>query len=394
MQKRTLIIFILCLCLLCGACSSSVGEVPSPEIPDTSVTADSGDNNETFTETAPPPEPVVSPAEAYVDGLTLEQQAAQLFFVRCPDDGALELVGEYAVGGYILFGRDFDDQTPDSITQTIASYQETASVPMLIGVDEEGGLVARVSSHPAFRDSRFPSPRTLYETGGMDAILADTAEKDALLSSIGINVNLAPVCDISTDPDDFIYSRSIGLDAAGTAEYVSNVVSLMNSDGMGSVLKHFPGYGSNADTHTGIVIDERSLESLRANDFVPFEAGIAAGAGAVLMSHNIVNSIDPEHPTSLSLQAHTILRSELGFDGVIMTDDLAMDAITLYTDGEDAAVAAILAGNDLLISSDFYTQYAAVLDAVDSGVISALQIRQCAIRVIQWKMDLGIIPQE
>ena len=120
---------------------------------------------------------------------------------------------------------------------------------MLIGVDEEGGTVVRVSSNPNLRGTKFQSPQALYREGGFDRITNDTAEKDALLRDLGINVNFAPVCDVSTDPSDFIYARSFGMDAEQTGEYVRTVVTQMVSDKTGMVLKHFPGYG-NTPTRT------------------------------------------------------------------------------------------------------------------------------------------------
>mgnify|MGYP001851940831 CR=1 FL=1 len=350
------------------------------------------DPNAAQTEPEPTPEPPQpDPAEVYVDSLTLEQQVAQLFFARCPDLNAVELAAQYDIGGYILFGRDFENQTPDSLRETLASYQQAAATPMLIGVDEEGGTVVRVSAYPAFRASRFQSPQALFAEGGLERIQSDTEEKDTLLASLGINVNLAPVCDVSTSPADFINARAFGQDAQSTSNYVRTVVEQMNADGMGMVLKHFPGYGSNVDTHTGIAQDDRPLEQFRSSDFLPFAAGIEAGAQAILVCHNIVSCMDDTLPASLSPAVHKVLREELGFDGVVMTDDLVMQAITDYTGDADAAVLAVQAGNDMLISSDFITQYNAVLTAVQDGTISENTIRDAAVRVLRWKIQLGLI---
>ena len=314
-----------------------------------------------------------------------------MFFVRCPETDAAALTAQYDIGGYLLFARDFDGQTKESVTNTIAAYQNAAKTPMLIGVDEEGGTVVRVSSNPNLHDTKFQSPQALYREGGFDRITSDTAEKDALLRDLGINVNFAPVCDVSTDPSDFIYARSFGMDAEQTGEYVRTVVTQMVSDKTGMVLKHFPGYGNNADTHTGIAIDERPMDTFRQSDFLPFQAGIESGAQSVLVSHNVVNCMDADRPASLSAEVHRILREELGFDGVILTDDLIMDAIRDYTGGENAAVLAVQAGNDMLTSSDFVTQYNAVLAAVQDGTIPESQIHASAVRVIDWKMQLGLI---
>ena len=379
-MKKRLLCFLLALALPLGLCSCK----EEPSVPTAS------DDLASQTTPEPPPEP--DPAELYVDGLTLEQQVAQLFFARCPDVDAADLAAQYDIGGYILFGRDFEGQTPESVTQAIQSYQDAAATPMLIGVDEEGGTVTRVSAYSAFRAAgRFQSPQALFAEGGLQRIEEDTVEKDALLASLGINVNLAPVCDVSTDPADFINARAFGQDAEATSEYVRTVVEQMKTDGMGMVLKHFPGYGSNVDTHTGIAQDTRPIEQFRQSDFLPFAAGIETGAQAILVCHNIVACMDDTLPASLSPAVHDVLRDELGFDGVVMTDDLVMQAITDYTGDADAAVLAVQAGNDMLISSDFVTQYNAVLAAVEDGTITADRIRESAVRVVHWKIELGLI---
>lgn len=337
------------------------------------------------------PKPQKSKLEIYVDSMTTEQLVAQMFFARCPSSNAVSQIEQYQPGGYILFARDFQNQTPASVKKTISEYQKASKTPMLIGVDEEGGTVVRVSKFPAFRSSPFLSPAEIYNKEGLKGLVNNTAEKDALLKSLGINVNLAPVCDVSQNPSDYIYKRTLGKDGKETAECIRVIVTQMKKDKVGAALKHFPGYGSNVDTHTGIAVDTRSIDSFRQNDFLPFIAGINAGAGAVMVNHNIVNCLDSKRPASLSPAVVKVLRNELGFKGVIMTDDLSMSAITKYTDGKNAAVSAVLAGSDMLISSDFVNQYNAVLSAVNNGTISKSKIRQSVLRIVKWKVDLGII---
>lgn len=340
------------------------------------------------TENSQPPK---NKLEAYVDSMTLEQMVGQMFFARCPSSGAAAQISSYHPCGYILFARDFANQTPASVRKTISGYQSASRTPMLIGVDEEGGTVVRVSKYPAFRSVPFWSPADIYNQYGMSGLVSDTAEKDTLLKSLGINVNLGPVCDVSQNPSDYIYKRTLGKNGAETANCISTIVSQMKKDRMGAVLKHFPGYGSNVDTHTGIAIDKRSIDTFRKNDFLPFTAGIKAGAGGVMINHNIINCLDGKHPASLSPTVVKTLRNELGFKGVIMTDDLSMSAITKYTDGKNAAVSAVIAGSDMLISSDFVNQYNAVLSAVKNGTISKRRIRQSVLRIVQWKINLGLI---
>lgn len=378
---KTLLLALLCLGGV-AACGRTTAPAPPDDPPPSAV-----EEEERLPDAAPTPTEI---ATRIVDALPLDAQVGQLFFVRCPEHDAAALAAQYPIGGYLLFGRDFAGQTADSVQRTIASYQDAAATPLLIGVDEEGGTVVRVSAEPALRQTRFRAPQALYREGGLDLIERDTAEKDALLASLGINVDLAPVCDVSTDPADFIYARSLGQDAATTAQYVRTVVAQMAADGMGMVLKHFPGYGDNADTHTGIAIDERPLDVFRTSDLLPFAAGIEAGAQAILVSHNVVTCMDDALPASLSPAVHRLLRDDMGFDGVIVTDDLAMQAITDYTGGADAAVRAVQAGNDLLICSDFPAQYDAVRAAVRDGTISPDRIRAAAVRVIRWKLALGL----
>ncbi|WMJ86717.1 glycoside hydrolase family 3 protein [Anaerocolumna sp. MB42-C2] len=339
----------------------------------------------------PTPAANESKAEEILKGMTIEEKVGQLFFVRCIGEQALSDIEKYSLGGYILFGEDFKDKTIKDVKNIIAGYQNKSKIPMLIGVDEEGGTVNRLSKYQAFRAVPFKSPQDLYKVGGFDLIKSDTKEKADLLLSLGINVNLAPVCDVSTDDNDFIYKRAFGKNADQTSQYVKTVVSIMQKNGIGSTLKHFPGYGNNVDTHTGIAIDHRSYINFEKSDFLPFKAGIKAGAGSILVSHNVVLSMDKDYPASLSPKVHSILRRELGFPGVIITDDLSMDAIKEYTNEEEAAVQAIIAGNDLVIATDYNTQIPAVLNAIRNGKITEDRIDESVIRVLTWKLNLGIM---
>ena len=331
------------------------------------------------------------PLPDQISRMSLEEKAAQMFIARCPADNAAELAAQYQLGGYILFARDFKDSTPDKLRQTIQSYQKQANIPMLIGVDEEGGTVNRVSRYPQFRRTPFQSPQAVFAAGGMDAVYGDAKEKAAFLLDLGINLNFAPVCDVSQNPTDFIYARAFGKDAEKTAAYVDNVVRGMREAHIGSVLKHFPGYGNNADTHTGVAYDEREYNQFTESDFLPFQAGIGAGADMVLVSHNIVACMDAKYPASLSPKVHRILREALGFDGVIITDDLAMDAIGQYTDDEGAAVLAVQAGNDMLCCTNFTEQIPAVVRAVREGKLEESRLEESVLKILKLKQALGLL---
>ena len=138
-------------------------------------------------------------------------------------------------------------------------------------------------------------------------------------------------------------------------------------------------------------MDERPYQQFQKEDFLPFAAGIEAGAPSVLVSHNIINCMDPSKPASLSKPVHDILREELGFEGVVMTDDLSMDAIKLYTNRQSPAVAAFLAGNDLLLTSDWKADYDALLAAAKSGEIPLTQIEESVRRTLEWKAKKGLL---
>lgn len=330
-------------------------------------------------------------AEEIMKTMTLEEKVGQMFLVRYPKTGVIQEIKNENPGGYILFARDFANKTKETITQELNNHQANSKIKMLFGVDEEGGTVVRVSSYKAFRTNKFLSPQELYQQGQLTAILEDAKEKSTLLKSIGLNMNLTPVVDVSTSSSDFIYKRAYGKGAEETAIYTAELIQTMRESEIISTMKHFPGYGDNIDTHTGIAIDKRDYTTFQTSDFLPFEAGIKANGPTILVSHNIVECMDKENPASLSPKVHEILRNELGFTGVILTDDLAMDAVKAYAQKKEAALQAIMAGNDILITSDFINQKAEVIHAVKSGKISEETINESVRRILALKYAYKII---
>ena len=400
---RRLGVFMVCMGLLMTGCEYTA-DTNAPDVSRTSkresqtISSHSEDTCESSATETMSPTPTILPeeeellrAEEIVSTMSLEEKVGQMFFVRYSSENMPQDVSLYHLGGIILFARDCENETPDSLVAKIHDSQLTSQIPLLVGVDEEGGDVVRVSKYTQFRSEPFLSPQEIYAAGGFDAIREDTSEKADFLLSLGINVTLAPVCDVSDNPSDYIYSRTFGEDATETSEYVSSVVTEMVQANCGCVLKHFPGYGNNANTHTGIATDTREMSVFENSDFLPFEAGIEAGAEAVMVSHNIVVCMDPDLPASLSPAVHSILREDLAFDGVIMTDDLAMDAISDFCQEDAAAVLAVLAGNDMIVCTDYQTQIQAVLTAVSDGTISEEQIDASVTRIILWKIHLGLL---
>ena len=347
----------------------------------------------TTEESAPPVEPSDEKIRKILSEMTLGEKIGQLFLARNPKTKkeGLELIEEKSIGGIIFFARDFKGSTPEDFKALIESYSASSHIPLLTSVDEEGGDVCRVSNYVSFRNEKFKSPAELYSEGGIERIISDCDEKSKFLLSLGLNFNLAPVVDISVDENDFIYHRALGQDRDKTAEYAVSLVEKMNENGILSAIKHFPGYGNNEDTHTGIAYDSRSLDALRENDLVPFREAIREGAPAVMISHNVIIALDPKYPASLSSAAYKLLREELGCEGVIMTDDLSMGAVSDFTDSGEAAVLAVEAGADLLCCSDIEDQYSALLEAVESGRISIERIEDSVLRLLSMKLKFGII---
>lgn len=323
----------------------------------------------------------------YLSQMTIEEKVGQMIFARMPSAGQTEALETYHFGGYILFASDFEGKTLEQVKEEIASYQSLSKVPLLMASDEEGGTVTRISQ---LLETPFASPLELYQSGGIEAILSDAKQKTSLLKQEGIYAGFFPVADLSTDPSSFIYDRTIGQDATITSDYISQLVTVLKEEQFASTLKHFPGYGDNADSHTDLVYDNRSLEELRANDFLPFKAGIEAGADSIMVSHNIVPAID-DVPSSISPEINKILRNELGFEGVIMTDDFDMQGLVQFVDQDTGALQTIQSGTDMILSSSYASQIPYIIEQVKTGTITEERIDQSVKRILGMKYDLGLI---
>lgn len=329
--------------------------------------------------------------------MTLEDKVAGLFVVT-PEaltgvttatqagDGTQEALEKYAVGGLIYFDQNIIDK--EQITQMLSNTIAKSKYPVFLAVDEEGGSVSRVAK----------SGIEVVEVGDMAEIGASGDGVQAYeagvsigsyLKELGFNLDFAPVADIAGSEDSAIGARSFGSDAQLVGEMVANAVGGIEGTGVSSCLKHFPGLGDmTEDTHDGRVETTKTLDEMRTSDFVPFKAGIDAGADFVMVSHVTMAAAEGDNvPSSLSKTVMTdILRNELGFQGVIITDALNMGAITEYYTSEEAAVMAVEAGADmLLMPEDFEAAYGALLAAVQDGTISEERINESLERIYRIK---------
>ena len=181
-----------------------------------------------------------SKAYALLNKLTLDEKIGQILLVRFPDTDGVEEVNQYNFGGYVFYKKDFESKTSEQVISMIDSVQKNSKIPLFTAVDEEGGVVVRVSSNTNLTPSKFKSASEIYIESGFDGIKEDTILKSKVLSELGINLNLAPVVDVATSPDDYMYERTIKQDTQITAQYAQTVVKASKNTGVSYTLKHFP----------------------------------------------------------------------------------------------------------------------------------------------------------
>lgn len=324
-------------------------------------------------------------AEDILEEMSLSEKVGQVILARYPS-GAAEQMSQYKFGGYTLYAQDFNGETPTTITSELFRVSLENEIMPFFAVDEEGGAITRVSRYLAFAETRLPTIQAALKNG----MTVDewTKQMADVLKSAGVNLNFAPVADVAESTSDYIYDRTVSLDYNKTGKVISEIVQGMNKHGIMGCLKHFPGYGANVDTHTGIAVDTRPLKDFETKDFIPFKKGIEAGVPMIMVNHNIVEAFNDNVPASLAPEVHAALR-DLGFDGIIITDDLGMDAITLYTD--EPYVEAFLAGNDMLCTSDGEATYKALYGAVLDGRISEDRLDESVLKILKTKIKYGII---
>lgn len=325
----------------------------------------------------------------WMQGMTIDQKLAQCMILTNEKDMTAWNLGTYEPGGVIFFGVDFNHKTIAEVAQRVDSLQKCVDMPLFVGVDEEGGEISRVKGLSDEDVPVFESARELNKKG-KDIVVIDTRQKVTLLQQLGINLNYEPVADVVTDKGAYMYQRSAGGDAKEVARYVEQVVSVMRGNKMGSCLKHFPGYGNNGNTHAVSVTDKRSLQTYREKDFLPFETGIAAGADMVMVSHITMQAVDDKNPASLSPAVHQLLRDELHFEGVVIADDLNMQAIRKRMTIEEATGKAFEAGNDMVFSADFAASMRGARAALQEGRITEEEIDASVMRILRCKLQLGL----
>lgn len=392
----------LALALLCAplfGCSGSSGETPEIEA--------------SPQPTAPPAQ---SKAELALAGMTLEQKVGQLFFIR-PDSldfsltseqindpsgsGTLEMsdalaqaLAEYPAGGVVIFGKNIE--SANQLSRLMSGLENASATPLLFAADEEGGLVARIANSGAFDVPKYESMAAVGAAGDPSLAREAASTIGGYLKKLGIYLDFAPVADVNTNPDNpVIGSRAFSSDPQTAADMVSAAVGGFHEAGIACCLKHYPGHGdTSGDTHDGRVGTGKSWDELLACELVPFKAGITAGADLVMVAHISASAVTGDDaPASFSHELITSkLRGELGFEGVVATDSLAMGAVTAVYSPAEAALSALGAGVDMLLMPDDYrAAYDGVLAAVRSGEMSETRIDESALRILRLKEKYGLL---
>lgn len=372
--------------------------------------AESTETMEVTEEPEAPVVPVIDPATRqamdFVAGMTLEDKVAQLFMitpnaltgfsgVTAAGDTTKEFYNKRPVGGIIYMSDNLKDkeQTTDMLTNMKAIAQERTGLMPFLGVDEEGGSVARIAGNSAFGVTDVGDMSAVGETGDVQNAYNTGTVIGTYLKELGFNVDFAPVADVLTNPENTaIGKRSFGTDSQLVAGMVEAELNGLASQGIYGVVKHFPGHGgTTGDSHETAISVEKTLEELVAEELVPFQKAVDAGVSFVMAGHIAAPNVTGDSvPASVSQKLITdVLRGQMGYDGIVITDAMNMAAITDNYTADQAAVMAINAGADMiLMPQDYETAYNGVLAAVKDGTISEERVNESVIRIVKIKMQM------
>ncbi len=339
----------------------------------------------------------LNPVPDLVASMSAREKSAQLLLIGFAGADVppelRTLLEECPVGGVILFDRNIRSG-PDLVELT-SELQESArrggsGVPLLVAVDQEGGPVRRIREGVP----EVPAARTLGESASPDEARTLATESAKALLALGINTNLAPVADVVADSTSFLYRRTYSGDPDVVSAYVSAVIEGQEAAGLVSVVKHFPGHGSApGDSHAGAVRSETGLGEFEAVHLRPFREAVRAGVPVVMLSHVVAPALGSEVPSSASSEVVRLLRDDLGFEGVVLTDDMEMSG---SAGAGDAAVAAVRAGVDMVLVGHSAEEQSDALEALtmaaELGSLPASRLDEAVTRVLRLKITFGLLP--
>lgn len=337
------------------------------------------------------------PIDDKINSMTLDEKIGQLIITGFNgseyNDDMDRLINEYKVGGVILFARNIEDSN-QMIDLTRALQENNNNLPLFISIDEEGGRVSRLPDDV----EKFPSAFTIGLINDQQTAYENGKEIGYTLKRLGINLDYAPALDIYSNENNTV----IGDRAFSTEESIVSTMGIATMEGIEDsdiipVVKHFPGHGdTEVDSHYGLPIVYKTLEELRNFEFIPFVKAIESGCDVIMVSHIILNEVDSSNPASLSkIVISDLLRKDMGFDKVVITDDMSMGAITSIMSIEEACIKSIEAGCDILLLGNAYEEIEQVINSIKlklyNGEISEEQINKSVNRILELKKKYNMM---
>lgn len=353
-------------------------------------------------------DPVEEQAAQLVSQMTLEDKIAQMFVitpnaltgyasgVTAAGDTTKEAYQSRPVGGIVYMADNLTD--PEQTTTMLSNMQEIArertGLPVFLCVDEEGGSVARIAGNDAFGVTDVGNMSDIGASGDVQNAYNAGSTIGSYLAALGFNVDFAPVADVLTNPDNQVLGqRSFGSDAQTVAGMVTSELQGLSAAGVYGTVKHFPGHGgTSGDSHDGAVSTDKTLEELMAEELVPFQSAIDGGVNFVMVGHISAPNVTGDNaPATLSKVMITdVLRGQMGYNGIVITDAMNMEALTGFYNSDKAAVLAVTAGADMiLMPADYNTAYTGILNAVNDGTITEERINESVTRIVKAKLAMG-----
>ena len=397
------LLLIASLLVGCNAKPAAMSETASPTNTTTVSATTETIPPETTQETTAPTEPL-SPAEEILAGMTLREKVGQLFIVQLEalngkdsaavtelTDTFISMLEQYPVGGLIFFADNI--VSPGQIAQFNSDLQNISALPMFLAIDEEGGLVARLANHRAFNLTRYESAAAVGSSKDLTVSMEMGITIGTYLAKYGFNLNFAPVADVNTNPKNTVIgNRAFSTDAKTAAQAVKLISEGLNSRGIIATFKHFPGHGDTAeDSHVQLAVTHKSIDQLAECEFLPFKR--ADANDFVMVGHIAAPEVtDNMLPASMSPEMIGLLREHLGFEGLVITDSLSMNAITNSYTSAEAAVAALAAGCDILLMPENLEEaFDAVLTALEEETLTRSWLDETVLRILEFKMLHGIL---
>ena len=344
--------------------------------------------------------------QSYIQEMSTEEKIGQLLMPAFRDfqyDGSVEeftesmeeVLEKYKVGGVILFKENIKNQ--GQTKQLISDLQAKSNIPLWMGVDEEGGVVSRIASNPEMGYGPIETAFDIGQAGDKNKAYESGRKIGSMLRELGFNMDFAPVADVWSNPDNqVIGKRSFGTDPNQVSQMVNEVIKGLQEEEVLSVIKHFPGHGdTKEDSHLGRAFVDRSMDELFQRELIPFEKAIHKGVEGVMIAHVELPQVDPGLPASLSHKIITdILKNQMGFKGLVITDALDMEAITGQFGKGEAALQSFMAGTDILLMPDIKQAHSHLLEAYEDGTITDRRLEESVYKILYSKYQYGVLDLE